>query len=75
MNKRQESNFEILDILFEAAMEYPDMRFGQLLVNLNIIEIELGSDLLANVRDPFYNEPNDILERVKNSRMYQDNNL
>lgn len=69
---RQQTNQVILSILLIAIDEYPDMRFGQLLSVLNILETEVGEDLMAKLRDPFYNESTDILERIQKSRMYQD---
>jgi hypothetical protein len=55
MVKRKFCNLEILTILFKMVMKYPDIRFNQLLFNL-----DLGAE-------KYYNEePERTLYRLKN---------
>lgn len=52
---RLESNKKILSILKEKVEEYPDLRFIQLLMNLDVIDHE----------DRFYEESNITLKRLE----------
>ena len=61
MTKRQDDNKVILDIISHYVENYPDLRFGQILVNSDIIKYEPSvlcegqrEDIL--VIDPFYEE-------------------
>ena len=63
---RQTANLQILDKLKNYFLAYPDMRFGQALANLNIIEYD-RSKLTPEVVDPFFEESVDTLEKVKNT--------
>jgi len=67
---RQKYNIKILSKLAEIVATYPDLRFGQILVNAGIIQYERGIlcdgdrwDLLTI--DPFYEESEDTWERMK----------
>lgn len=60
---RQEANKKILEKLAIMVEKYPDMRFGQLLVNLNIIQ----TDYEGRIMDPFYKESVNILEDINNA--------
>lgn len=51
---RLSDNQKILEILKEKVEEYPDLRFIQLLMNLNVIDHE----------DRFYEESNITLKRI-----------
>ena len=69
---RQEANRAILLELTVLVEKYPDIRFGQLLVNSDLIQEE--ECLLDGERatiidgiDPFYEEPQLMLERMQNS--------
>lgn len=62
INKRLESNIKILDIIRTYCETYPDMRFGQVLANLHIIEYD--DTQLHNVIDPFFDESVDIINRI-----------
>lgn len=73
IKRRQESNLQILDILKMYVMKYPDIRFGQALSNLNIIEYNY-SDVMPKTQDPFHDESIDILERVENTFRTINNN-
>lgn len=63
---RQTANLQILDMLKNYFLAYPDMRFGQALANLNVIEYD-RSKLTPEVVDPFYDESVDILQRVSDT--------
>lgn len=55
-NPRQIANLEILMILIECAKKYPDMRFGQILINSRTVD---------HNKNMFYEESVQILERMK----------
>ena len=60
---RQEANRKILEVISQKIEKYPDMRFGQLLVNLNIVQ----TDYEGRIMDPFYKESVNILEDINNA--------
>ena len=62
MNKRQEYNLKIIQKIFALVMEEPDLRFIQALWALGVIDRENGS---LNIKDRFYEEPEDTLERME----------
>ena len=39
-NERQKYNLKILDILKSYVLSYPDLRFNQIINNLNIVEVD-----------------------------------
>lgn len=59
MVNRAYYNGLILGTLLKIMRKYPDMRFGQLLSNLELTE------------DLFYEEPDKTLERIHNSELYK----
>lgn len=63
ISKRQECNLQIVDMLRQYCEKYPDIRFGQALANLGIIEYD-RTKLTPEVIDPFFEEPVDVLERA-----------
>ena len=64
--RRQQANIEILQMLGDAVMKYPDLRFGQILVNLGIIEYERNTyDETLITKDPFNEESVVTLNRMK----------
>ena len=63
IEKRQSSNLQILKKLHDYFLAFPDIRFGQALSNLNIIEYD-KSKLTPEVIDPFFDESVDNLEKV-----------
>lgn len=66
IDNRQKSNVVILQMLGEAVMKYPDLRFGQILVNLGIIEYERNTyDETLITKDPFYEESVITLNRIR----------
>lgn len=65
INQRQEANLQLLEILREQILKYPELRFGQILINTEIVEMQY--DYLNDhpiVKDPFYEESVDTLERI-----------
>ena len=62
---RQECNLEIINRLGDYILSHPDIRFGQALVNLNILNIvydSLGENPI--VSDPYYEESVQTLRRM-----------
>lgn len=66
ISERQKVNLQILNKLHDYFLAYPDIRFGQALANLNIIEYD-RTKLTPEVIDPFFEESADILEKVNNT--------
>ena len=71
--ERQKYNKLILETLSKLIDKYPDLRFGQILVNSEVIQLE--EVLLEGERqtvlkgiDPFYEEPEFTWERMKNNK-------
>ena len=54
---RLESNIKILDILKQLACMFPDMRFNQLLINIQVV---------LEGKDQFYEESEKTLDRLRN---------
>lgn len=71
---RQKANMEILRILKEYLENYPDMRFGQALMNLDILHYKNSkyenSDSY-NVQDPFNYESVDMLAYIAKRHAHQ----
>lgn len=72
IDQRQSANLDILTIIEEMVMKCPDLRFGQILAMLDIIQYKtvnktgaLGAHVIEPV-DPFNEESVDLLTRVKN---------
>ena len=70
---RQEYNRKILNKLLELVEKYPDLRFGQLLVNCDIIQYKKNvltdgdrEDILTI--DPFNEESEIIWQRMKDNK-------
>lgn len=61
-------NTAIVEKLKELVNKYPDMRFGQLLVNCDIIQIIPNESGISITQDPFYEEPEVMWERMKNNK-------
>ena len=56
---------EIITKLSTYLSENPQIRFGQALVNLNIIEMEYQSrNIHTSIIDPFFDSDKQILERI-----------
>lgn len=63
---RQEANIKILKYIEEMVNEYPDLRFGQILANLGIIEYEYNTyDETIITKDPFHIESVDTLKNIE----------
>ena len=71
--ERQKYNRKIISKLTELIEKYPDLRFGQLLVDCDIIQYEKNvltdgdrEDILTV--DPFYEESEIIWQRMKDNK-------
>ena len=60
IKKRQASNMLILNKLSEYIEKYPDLRFGQILINLEILQYGVDGCII----DPWNAESIDILRRI-----------
>jgi hypothetical protein len=58
------ASLEILNILGTYLKANPDIRFGQALVNVNIIGIKVKESKIE-VEDPYYVDDEDILKKIK----------
>ena len=72
INKRQQANYDILAHLYTLVESYPNLRFGQILAMLDIIQYKtinktgaLGAHVIEPV-DPFNEESVETLQRVSN---------
>ena len=64
--ERQKYNKLILGTLFILVDKYPDLRFGQILVNTGIIQLNYsGINEVVSAKDPFNEEPKITWERIK----------
>lgn len=63
IEKRYLYNKAIIDKLSKIVDEHPYLRFGQILVNLDIVHSEGDGYAI----DPFYEEPEDMWNRIKNN--------
>lgn len=61
IKSRNANNHKILEAIQEYIDKYPEIRFGQALVNLGIIKYDSGNV----IRDPFYEEPCETLCHMK----------
>lgn len=70
IKNRQKANFELVRKLSELVVAYPDLRFGQILVNFGFIEqiVDHYDCSIVLTEDPFYEESIDTLNRVNNGR-------
>lgn len=64
--ERQKANREILQILIKAVESNPQMRFNQILVNINLTEpLSFGQGYMAKVETiEYYEESKTTLERI-----------
>ena len=73
MTPRQAANIEILNILYQFAIEHPTQRFNQILANLDINETSVvvigdaffGYKETVYIIDKYHEEPGETLARVK----------
>ena len=68
IGKRQEFNYKLLDLIAEYINEHPDIRFGQALVNIGIIQYDEYDDKkeTCSTIDPFYEESVNMYDRIMN---------
>lgn len=67
MNSRKQDNKTILVLLAAAVEKYPDLRFGQILHSLRILDMEehdTPDGVFHTVKDPFYEESDSTLKRM-----------
>ena len=69
--KRQNANRQIIQILSALVEMYPDMRFHQLLVNVDILKTDPHSEGLPVVRNEYHVESEVVLERMKHSTIME----
>jgi len=68
---RQEANFELLNILSKLVVKHPYLRFNQILIDSEVLEMD---EVLCNgerenvIKDSFYEESEDTLKRVKKNK-------
>ena len=60
---RQDYNKVILQLITEKVMSEPDLRFGQILINLKVLKT-VNTANVPGVEDPFYEEPEVMLKRM-----------
>lgn len=60
IERRVKHNKTILNTIEWYLQEYPDIRFGQALINLGVLTFEDG-----RIKDPFNEEPWDTADRMK----------
>ena len=66
INKRQESNRQLVTILMDMVEKYPDLRFGQILAAARVLQYEGNTyDEEVVLNDPFNEESADMLSRVQ----------
>ena len=64
MDQRLRYNTEILYLLAKYLDQHPEIRFGQALVNLNILEREDTYSEIPKYKDPYNDEPIVIHKRM-----------
>lgn len=62
MARRQEANRRLIKVLEKLVEAYPDWRFGQILFNAQFI---IRKENSLDIKDPFYEESEETLERIK----------
>lgn len=70
IKNRQTANSKLVKKLSELVIAYPDLRFGQILVNFGFIEqiVDHYDSNIISTKDPFNEESVDTLNRVNNGR-------
>ena len=66
--QRKQANRAILLELYNLVEKYPDLRFGQILVDCDIIGYDI-TDNGVEVIDPFYEESELTLNRMMKSKI------
>ena len=67
MKNRKLYNRAIVDKLRELVEKYPDLRFGQILINAKIVQ-GIATSKGFKCQDPFFEESKDIWERMVNNK-------
>ena len=67
MLNRKLYNIVIVEKLKELVNKYPDLRFGQILANAEVVIYKNDYDEMVPI-DPYYEEPEVTWERMKNSK-------
>ena len=65
--ERQKYNKLILETLSKLIEKHPDLRFGQILADAEVIIYKNDYDETVPI-DPFYEEPEVTWERMKNNK-------
>ena len=72
IEKRQQANRDIISHISSLVESHPELRFGQILAMLDIIQYKtvnkigaMGAHVIETV-DPFHEEPVTTLQRVEN---------
>jgi hypothetical protein len=60
---RQDYNKIILQLIADKIMMEPDLRFGQILIDLKVLKTVNIANVPV-VEDPFYEEPKVMLKRI-----------
>lgn len=68
---RLNANREIVKTLAALVECYPDMRFHQLLANLDVTKYDPHSSGIRVVRDEYHVESEVVLERIKHSSLLE----
>lgn len=65
-------NQMIVDKLQELIKRYPDWRFGQILINCDILEIQKSNyyEDFVGIKDPFYIESKTIWDRMCKNKFF-----
>jgi hypothetical protein len=67
MKTRKEANQDILFLFTKFMEKYPDLRFGQILHSLRVLDMEehdTPDGVFHTVKDPFYEESTVTLNRI-----------
>lgn len=62
IERRQEYNLKVLDMIKELILKYPDMRFTQVLWAAGIFRREVGE---KDIEDTFYEESVDTFKKLE----------
>lgn len=68
MKNRKLFNTAIVRKLQELVEEYPDLRFGQILMCSGVLNSAVTSNGSILIDDPFFEEPKDTWERMINNK-------
>ena len=66
---RKQANRAILLELYNLVEKYPQLRFGQILFNCNILKYTTSAINGIEIKDPFYEESETTLDRMMQSKI------